>query len=75
MVLVAASFTFPGLSAVISSRVKEDASGKLALETEDLGEPELKNIAAKIRAFRVRLEGGAAAPARPTLALPGKPSG
>lgn len=59
---------------VISSRVKEDASGKLALETEDLGEPELKNIAAKIRAFRVRLEGGAVAPARPTLALPGKPS-
>jgi adenylate cyclase len=59
---------------VISSRVKEDASGKRAVETEDLGEPELKNIAAKIRAFRVRLDGGATAPARPTLALPGKPS-
>ena len=41
---------------VISSRVKEDASGKLALETEDLGEPELKNIVATIRAFRVRLD-------------------
>ena len=59
---------------VISSRVKEDASGKLPLETEDLGEPELKNIAAKIRAFRVRPDGGATAPARPTLTLPGKPS-
>ena len=40
----------------ISSRVREDAAGKLALEVDDLGEPELKNIAAKIRAFRVRLE-------------------
>ena len=39
----------------ISSRVREDASGKMALEVDDLGEPELKNIAAKIRAFRVRL--------------------
>jgi adenylate cyclase len=59
---------------VISSRVKEDASGKMMLEVDDLGEPELKNIAAKIRAFRVRLEGDQAAPSQPTLALPGKPS-
>ena len=59
---------------VISSRVKEDASGKMTLEVDDLGEPELKNIAAKIRAFRVRLEGGHAAAVRPTLALPDKPS-
>ncbi len=60
---------------VISSRVKEDASGKMMLEVDDLGEPELKNIAAKIRVFRVRLdEGGRAAPSQPTLALPGKPS-
>ena len=55
----------------ISSRVREDASGKMALEVDDLGEPALKNIAAKIRAFRVRL----GAPAeRPVLALPDKPS-
>ena len=30
----------------ISSRVREDASGKMALEVVDLGEPVLKNIAA-----------------------------
>ena len=40
---------------MISPRVMEDASGKIALEVDDPGEPELKNIAAKIRAFRVRL--------------------
>src|SRR5215472_3310439 len=28
----------------ISGRVREDATGKLALEVEELGEPELKNI-------------------------------
>ena len=33
----------------ISSRVREDAAGKMALEVDDLGEPELKNIAAKIQ--------------------------
>jgi TolB-like protein/Flp pilus assembly protein TadD len=56
---------------VISSRVKEDASGKMTLEVDDLGEPPLKNIAAKIRAFRVRLHGPVE---RPVLALPDKPS-
>ena len=54
----------------ISSRVREDASGKMALEVDDLGEPALKNIAARIRVFRVRL--GAAE--RPPLPLPDKPS-
>ncbi len=54
----------------ISSRVREDASGKMALEVDDLGEPELKNIAAKIRVFRVRL----IAAERPPLPLPDKPS-
>jgi adenylate cyclase len=54
----------------ISSRVREDASGKMALEVDDLGEPALKNIAAKIRVFRVR--SGAAE--RPSLPLPDKPS-
>ena len=54
----------------ISSRVREDASGKMALEVDDLGEPELKNIAAKIRVFRVRLS----AAERPPLPLPDKPS-
>ena len=54
----------------ISSRVREDASGKMALEVDDLGEPALKNIAAKIRVFRVRLS----AAERPPLPLPDKPS-
>jgi TolB-like protein len=54
----------------ISSRVREDASGKMALEVDDLGEPAPKNIAAKIRVFRVRM--GAAE--RPALPLPDKPS-
>src|SRR5215472_10649799 len=39
----------------ISSRVREDAAGKMTLEVDDLGEPELKNIAGKIRVFRVGL--------------------
>jgi adenylate cyclase len=54
----------------ISGRVREDAAGKVALEVEDLGEPELKNITQRHRVFRVRLE----APERPALALPDKPS-
>ncbi|MGA8197411.1 MAG: adenylate/guanylate cyclase domain-containing protein [Acetobacteraceae bacterium] len=58
---------------VISSRVKEDAAGKMALEVDDLGEPELKNRAAKIRAYRVRLAAPAAAPVQAVLALPDKP--
>ena len=59
---------------VISSRVKEDASGKIALEVDDLGEPPLKNIAANVRAFRVRLGAPIIAPVQPTLTLPDKPS-
>jgi adenylate cyclase len=54
----------------ISGRVREDAAGKLSLEVEDLGEPELKNITQRHRAFRVRLD----APERPALSLPDKPS-
>ena len=41
----------------ISGRVREDAAGKLSLEVEDLGEPELKNIAQRHRVFRLRLDG------------------
>jgi adenylate cyclase len=54
----------------ISARVREDAAGKIALEVDDIGTPELKNIAAKVQVFRVRL--GVAE--RPVLALPDKPS-
>jgi adenylate cyclase len=54
----------------ISGRVHEDAAGKIALDVEDLGEPELKNIAQRHRVFRVRL----GEPERPVLPLPEKPS-
>jgi adenylate cyclase len=54
----------------ISARVREDAAGKMALECDDLGTPELKNIAATIQMLRVRL--GTAE--RPALPLPDKPS-
>jgi adenylate cyclase len=54
----------------ISARVREDAAGKMALEVDDLGTPELKNIAAKIQVFRVRL----GIVERPALPLPDKPS-
>jgi adenylate cyclase len=54
----------------ISGRVREDALGKLSLEVEDLGEPELKNIAQRHRVYRVRLH----APERSAPALPDKPS-
>ena len=59
---------------VISSRVKEDASGAMALDVEDLGEPEPKNIAAKIRADKVRLVPPAVLPAQRALTPPDKPS-
>jgi adenylate cyclase len=60
----------------ISGRVREDAAGKIALEVVDLGTPELKNIAAKVQVFRVRL-GMVERPTLPLpdmLSLPNKPS-
>src|SRR5215472_13127969 len=55
----------------ISARVREDAAGKMALEVDDFGTPELKNIATRVQVFRVRL-GTAERPA--ALPLPEKPS-
>src|SRR5437773_7256141 len=46
----------------VSARVQEDASGRLDLPFEDLGEQTLKNIARPVRAYRVRLKGIAGAP-------------
>src|SRR6516162_680504 len=43
----------PG-SICISARVREDAAGKVALDVQDLGTPELKNIATPIHVFRIR---------------------
>jgi adenylate cyclase len=54
----------------ISARVREDAAGKIALEVDDLGTPELKNVATKVQVFRVRLSTAE----RPALPLPDKPS-
>jgi adenylate cyclase len=53
----------------ISGRVREDVAGKLALNVEDLGTPELKNIAQPIPVFRVHLHGQVATP-KPTFARP-----
>jgi TolB-like protein/class 3 adenylate cyclase len=38
----------------VSARVQEDAAGRLDLTFEDIGEQELKNIARKVRVYRVR---------------------
>src|SRR3954451_11216954 len=62
----------------VSSRVQEDATGRLDLDFEDLGEPALKNIARPVRVYRVRIgppawDGMPAVPFVP-LALPDKPS-
>jgi TolB-like protein len=40
-----------------SARVKEDVEGKLDVFFEDNGEPQLKNIAIRVRVYRVRLKG------------------
>jgi adenylate cyclase len=53
----------------ISARVREDAAGKMSLDVEDVGTPQLKNIAQPVHVFRVRLDAE-----RPALALPDKPS-
>jgi class 3 adenylate cyclase len=40
----------------VSARVQEDATGKLHLSFEDLGEQALKNIARPVRAYRVAMD-------------------
>ena len=60
----------------VSARVQEDATGKLDLAFEDVGEQSLKNIARPVRVYRVR---DAASKSRSPLApsalpLPDKPS-
>jgi adenylate cyclase len=60
----------------VSARVREDAAGKLDLGFEDIGEPELKNIARPVRVFRIRPDQIVEArhTSEPFLALPDKPS-
>ena len=57
----------------VSSRVQEDAEGKLEVSFENAGEKQLKNIARPVRVYCVRL-GGAALSSRPALPLPDRPS-
>lgn len=57
----------------VSGRVQEDACGKLAVEFDDKGEQQLKNIARPVRVWRVRL-GDRAVSSPPALPLPDKPS-
>ena len=62
----------------VSVRVQEDAAGKLDLAFEDLGEQQLKNIARRLRVYRIRgsgMVGKAMGTVRPwALPLPDKPS-
>jgi adenylate cyclase len=59
----------------ISARVQEDASGRVDVSFDDIGEQNLKNLARPVRAYRVLLDPGAAdLGRRAALALPDKPS-
>jgi len=61
----------------VSTRVQEDAAGKLDLVFEDIGEQQLKNIARPVRVYRVRGPSAAKDPSAsvpPALSLPDKPS-
>lgn len=61
----------------ISRSVHDQVKNRLALEFEDLGELQVKNIAEPVRVFRVVLKASvdaAGAIGKPTLALPDKPS-
>ena len=56
----------------VSARVREDATGRLDLAFEDIGEQSLKNITRPVRVFRVAM--GRKLVPEPPLALPDKPS-
>jgi TolB-like protein len=57
----------------VSQRIHEDTVGKVDVSFEDMGEQELKNIARRVRVYRVRCD-GAAEKKVSALALPDKPS-
>ena len=56
----------------VSARVREDATGRLDLVFEDIGEQSLKNITRPVRVFRVVTDKRTVP--TPMLALPDKPS-
>jgi adenylate cyclase len=62
----------------VSARVQEDATGRLDLAFEDVGEQQLKNIARPVRAYRVvpgtrpampQVSSGPALPDKPSIAV------
>jgi adenylate cyclase len=57
----------------VSAIVHDQVQGRLECAFEDIGEQSLKNIARRVRVYRVRA-GRAEPPAGPVLALPDKPS-
>ena len=59
----------------VSGRVQRDATGKVDVVFDDLGEQQVKNIARPLHVFAIRLGSDAVtAPIRVPLALPDKPS-
>ena len=59
----------------VSARVQEEVAGKLDIAFDDIGEPELKNIARPVRVYRVAARRVAPPSAPPAaLPLPDKPS-
>jgi TolB-like protein len=59
----------------VSARVQEDATGRLDLAFEDMGEQALKNIVRPVRAYRLVMpDGSASTRASSGPALPDKPS-
>jgi TolB-like protein/class 3 adenylate cyclase len=55
----------------LSDNAYQQIKGKLAVDVNDMGEQQLKNIAQPVRAYSVRLEG---TPVHPSLVVPDKPS-
>jgi len=55
----------------LSDNAYQQIKGKIALDVDDMGEQQLKNIAQPVRVYDVRLDSGMA---RPALPLPTKPS-
>jgi adenylate cyclase len=59
----------------VSARVQEDATGRLDLAFEDIGEQALKNISRPVRVYRVGPKSPLPDPSRPESRAPLRPSG
>ncbi len=58
----------------ISGKVNDEIRGKIALNLQDLGEREVKNIAQPIRMFRIEVDVKSSSDATTSAASPSKPS-